>query len=177
MEAVIYGLVAEFAESNQILEAAGLAREAGYKRMDAYTPFPVHGLAEAIGFKDIWVPWIIFASGLAGACIGFGLQAYTTVVDNPWIVGGRPLLSWPSYVPVTFETTVLLAAFGAVFGMFALNGLPRPYHSIFNAPNFERATRDRFFLCIEADDPKFDATETRRFLEGLGAENVAEVEE
>ncbi len=172
----LYGLVAEFESEEAILSAANRVREEGYRRMDAYTPFPVHGLAEALGMHDIWVPWIVFFAGIGGALAGFGLQYYTQVIDYPWNVGGRPLLSWPMFIPITFEMTILLASFGAVIGMFALNGLPRPYHSIFNAPRFELASQDRFFLCIEATDPKFDREETKRFLGNLGAHAVSEVE-
>lgn len=171
----IYGLMAEYKDANVLLDAANRAREAGYKNMEAYTPLPVHGLAEAIGFDDAKVPWTIFVCGLAGAAIGFGFQAYLSAVAYPLNVGGRPLVSWPSFIPVTFECTILLAAFGAVFGMLAFNGLPRPHHPVFNAPRFELASQDRFFLCIEAEDPKFDAEETGRFLKDTGANLVSEV--
>lgn len=172
----LYGLVAEFDDPDAVVSAASAAFDAGYRRMDAYSPFPVHGLADAIGFRDNRVPWMIFFCGLAGASGGLLLQWFTSAVDYPWNVGGKPFFSWPAFIPVTFECTILLAAFGAVFGMLAMNGLPRPYHSIFNAPRFERASQDRFFLCIEADDPRFDVTETARFLRGLAPLNVAEVE-
>lgn len=171
----LYGLVAEFENETDILTAARRVREAGYRRMDAYTPFPVHGLAHAIGFSDWLLPWIIFFGGVTGALAGAALQTWTLAYDYPWNVGGRPLISWPQFIPITFELTILLAAFGAVFGMLALNGLPRPYHSIFNAPGFERASQDRFFLCIESWDPRFDREETARFLESLGPVAVSEV--
>ncbi|HXG25054.1 MAG TPA: DUF3341 domain-containing protein [Chthonomonadales bacterium] len=176
MASNIYGLIAEFSDGDQLLRAAHRARQEGYRCMDAYTPLPVHGLAEAIGFNDARVPWTIFICGVLGALIGYGLQYYTSVIDYPMNVGGRPHYSWPAWVPVTFECAVLLAAFGAVFGMLAFNGLPRPHHPIFNARHFERASEDRFFLCIEADDPQFDPVETRRFLESLGPDSVSEVE-
>jgi Protein of unknown function (DUF3341). len=172
----LYGLVAEFEEPEDILAAAEKAYDAGYRKMDAYSPYPVHGLADAIRFKDNRVPWMIFFCGLSGAAGGLLLQYFTSSIDYPWNVGGKPFFSWPAFIPVTFEITILLSAFGAVFGMLAMNGLPRPYHSIFNAPRFERASQDRFFLCIEADDPRFDIVETARFLRGFNALNVAEVE-
>jgi hypothetical protein len=171
----LYGIAAEYEDAEQILTAANKAREAGYKRMDAYSPFPVHGLADAVGFKDNRLPWLIFFMGVAGTCVGIGLEYYTSVVDYPMNIGGRPLMSWPSFIPVAYECTILLAAFGAVFGMLGLNGLPQPYHSIFNAENFDRASQDRFFLCIEATDPKFDVENTRAFLEGTNPLNVSEV--
>lgn len=175
-ESPVYGLVAEFETHEELLHAARRARSAGYRRMDAFSPFPVHGLVEALGFQDNRVPWIIFWSGVAGGIGGFLLQCWVSMVAYPHNVGGRPLLSWPQFVPVTFECTVLLAAFGAVIGMLALNGLPKPYHPIFNAPNFDRASQDSFFLCIEAADPQFDRVETARFLDSLRPKAVSEVE-
>lgn len=172
----LYGIVAEFKDEDHILTAANQAREAGYRRLDAYTPLPVHGLAEAIGFHDWVLPWLIFLGGVAGAVGGFGLQVYVSAIDYPLNVGNRPLISWPSFIPVTFECTILLASFAAVFGMIILNGLPRPHHPIFNAPNFERASQDSFFLCIEATDPRFDPVKTTDFLQGLGAHTVSAVE-
>jgi len=171
----LYGLVAEFENETVLLAAARRVRQEGYRRMDAYKPFPVHGLAHAIGFSDWLLPWIIFFGGVTGALAGVALQVWTMAYDYPWNVGGRPLISWPQFIPITFELTILLAAFGAVFGMLALNGLPRPHHSIFNTPNFERATQDRFFLCVEAWDPRFDREETARFLQSLGPVAVSEV--
>ena len=172
----IYGLVAEFKDQELLLAAANKTREAGYKRMDAYSPFPVHGLAEAIGFHDIWVPWTIFICGVLGCIGGYALQYWVNVVDYPLNIGGRPFHSWPSFMPVTFECTILLAAFGAVFGMMAFNGLPRPHHPIFNTPRFELASQDRFFLCIEADDPSFELEKTRMFMDTLEATVISEVE-
>jgi hypothetical protein len=177
MSVPLHGIIAEFESAEDLLHAAQRARQAGYTRMDAYSPFPVHGLSEAIGFEDHKVPWVVFLAGVVGAIAGFSLQYYISVVDYPINVGGRPHLSWPSFIPVTFETTVLFAAFGAFIGMLALNGLPQPYHPVFNAPRFERASQDRFFLCIEASDPQFDRVKTRHFLENLGARLVSEVEE
>jgi hypothetical protein len=172
----LYGLMAEFDDPDVILDAATKARDAGYKKMEAYTPFPVHGLHEAVGFRDNRVPWLIFICGLLGAAAGYGLQWWTSTVDYPMNVGGRPYHSWPSFIPITFETTVLFAALGAVIGMLALNGLPLPYHPVFNAPGFDRASQDRFFLCIEAADPKFEAKETERFLTSLNPIRVSAVE-
>jgi hypothetical protein len=177
MSVPLHGIIAEYETPEELLRAAKRAREAGYTHMDAYSPFPVHGLAEAIGFEDHKVPWVTFFAGVIGAIAGFSLQYYISVVDYPLNVGGRPFLSWPAFIPVTFETTVLFAAFGAFIGMLALNGLPQPYHPVFNAPRFERASQDRFFLCIEASDPLFDRANTRHFLEGTGARMVSEVEE
>lgn len=177
MSVPLHGIIAEFENAEELLHAAKRAREAGYTQMDAYSPFPVHGLSEAIGFEDHKVPWVVFISGVIGAIAGFALQYYVSVIDYPLNVGGRPFLSWPSFIPVTFETTVLFAAFGAFIGMLALNGLPQPYHPVFNAPRFERASQDRFFLCIEAKDPLFDRVKTRHFLESVGARLVSEVEE
>ncbi len=147
----------------------------GYRRIDAYTPFPIEGLAEAIGFHYNRLPLLVLIGGLAGAAGGFGLQYWVAAITYPINVGGRPFNSWPSFIPVTFEMTILLAALTAVLGLLALNGLPMPYHPVFNVPRFALATRDRFFLCIEATDPRFDREGTRRFLEGLGPREVSEV--
>lgn len=171
-----YGLVAEFDTPEALVEAALSARSAGYTRMDAYTPFPVHGLAEALKFDDPRVPWVVFLGGVAGAIAGLGLQVYTSVIDYPQNVGGRPFLSLPAFFPVTFECTVLFAAFGAVFGMLAMNGLPQPYHPIFNAPGIERASQDGFFLCIEASDPAFDHVGAADFLRSVGAVGISAVD-
>jgi hypothetical protein len=162
-----YGMIAEFEEAEDLIKAAGAAKEAGFKRMEGYSPFPVHGLSEAIGFRDNRVPWIVFISGLAGGCLGYLMQFWISVVDLPLNVGGRPMNSAPSFVPVTFECTILFAVLAAFGCVLALNLLPQPYHPIFNAAGFERASQDRFFLCIESDDPLFDNEGTREFLEGL----------
>jgi Alternative complex III, ActD subunit len=170
-----YGLMASFEEPEQLLAAANRAREEGYRNMDAYTPMPVDGLADAIGFRSSAVPRIVLLFGALGAAGGFGLMWWMTVIAYPHIVDGRPLNSWPAYIPITFECMVLLASLSAVIGMLALNGLPQPYHPVFNVPRFERASRDRFFLCIEASDPKFDAKATRAFLEDLRPQAVEDV--
>jgi hypothetical protein len=170
-----YGLMAEFEDHEQVLEAARRAYEQGYRRMDAYTPFPVEGLAEALGRPRTVVPLVVLIGGICGGLGGYFMEWYAMAVDYPINVGGRPFNSWPAYVPITFELTVLGAAISAIIGMLALNRLPEPHHPVFNAPHFERASSDRFFLCIEADDAKFDVVATRRFLEGLEAESVQEV--
>jgi hypothetical protein len=172
----MYGLMAEFDTPEPLLAAAQRARDAGYRDMDAYTPMPVEGLSEAIGFRTSWVQRLVFVAGILGATGGFTLCYWMTVVAYPHIVAGRPLNSWPAYVPITFECMVLVACLTAVVGMLALNGLPQPYHPVFNVPQFARASRDRFFLCIESTDPKFDAGQTRVFLEQLQPREVMEVE-
>jgi hypothetical protein len=171
----IYGLMAEFDSPEDLLEAAQHAHAEGYRRMDAYTPFPVAGLAEAIGFHRTRLPLVVLLGGVAGGLGGYLLQYYTAVIEYPLNIGGRPLHSWPAFIPVTFEMTVLIAALAAVLGMLALNGLPMPYHPVFNVPRFEMASRDLFFLCIEATDPRFNAERTRRFLESLKPRQVHEV--
>jgi hypothetical protein len=167
--------MAEFDNSEALLGAARRTYEEGYRKMDAYTPYPIEGLAEAIGFHRSRIPALVLASGIIGGLAGFSLQYWINVISYPLNVGGRPLNSWPSFIPVTFELTILCAAFAAVFGMLTLNRLPMLYHPVFNAPRFELATRDRFFLCIEAEDPRFDRQRTRSFLEGLSP-RVSEVE-
>lgn len=195
VQSTLYGVMAEFSDADTIVDAALKTRAAGYRIVDAYTPFPVHGLAEALEFYDKKVPWMIFIAGCLGACAGYSLQLFTStpllepilrqkfITDvvlrqfpYPMNIGGRPYHSWPSFIPVTFELTILFAAGTAFLGMLILNGLPRPYDSVFNAPNFERASLDKFFLCIESRDPKFDAESTAQFLRGLGADAVSEVE-
>ncbi len=175
MKPPIFGLVAEFGEVKQLVAAAHRAREAGYRRMDAFTPFPVAELPEALGARRSRLPFIVLIGGLIGAAAGYFMQYYASVVSYPLNVGGRPLHSWPSFVPVTFEMTILVAALSAVLGMFALNGLPQPYHPLFNVPQFALASRDRFFLSIEASDPQFDRVATRVFLESLKPAGVYEV--
>jgi hypothetical protein len=171
----IHGVMAEFERPEPLLEAARHAREAGYRHMDAYSPMPIEGLAEAIGFRRTMIERFVLVAGVLGATGGFSLCWWMTVVAYPHIVAGRPLNSWPAYVAITFESMVLIACLTAVIGMLALNGLPQPYHPVFNVPAFERASRDRFFLCIEASDPKFDLVATREFLNSLGAVEVADV--
>lgn len=171
----IYGLMAEFEQPEELLAAARRAYAAGYRRMDAYSPFPVAGLAEAIGFQRTRLPLVVLIGGIIGCLGGFFLQYYAAVLDYPLNVGGRPLNSWPSFVPVMFEMTILIAALATVLGMLALNGLPMPYHPVFHVSRFVLATRDHFFLCIEAVDPQFEPQQTRQFLATLGAREVTEV--
>lgn len=171
----LYGLVAEFETPTALVQAARSAREAGYAKMDAYSPFPIEELSEALGFRRTKMPMLILIGGIVGALSGFALQYYCAVISYPINVAGRPLNSWPSWIPVTFEVTILIASLTAVFGLLALCGLPMPYHPLFHVPRFSRATRDSFFLCIEAADPRFDRTATNEFLSGLGAREVSEV--
>ena len=175
--APLYGLMAEFEQPEQLLEATRRAYEAGYRKMDAYSPFPVEGLAEALGRKHTAIPFLVLAGGILGGMGGYFMQWYATTIHYPLNVGGRPLHSWPAYIPITFELTVLTAAAFALVGMLSLNRLPQPHHSVFNAPGFWRASQDRFFLAVEVVDPLFDVARTRAFLEGLHAIKVMEVEE
>jgi len=172
----LYGLMAEFESPAELLGAAERAYEEGYRRMDAYTPFPVHGLAEALGFRRTRLPLLVLCGGIAGCIGGYFLQYWIAAIDYPLNIGGRPLNSWPAFIPVTFELTILVAALAAVLGMLALNGLPMPYHPVFNVPAFELASRNRFFLCIESSDAKFEPDETRHFLQSLKAQVVFDVE-
>ncbi len=172
----IYGLMAEFDDPDLLVRAAQRTYLEGYRRIDAFTPYPVHGLAEAIGFRKTYLPLFVLLGGLGGGFTGFFMQWYASVISYPLNIGGRPLNSWPAFIPATFELTIIGAAFTAVFGMLALNGLPLPYHPVFNVPNFQLASRDRFFLLVQANDPQFNLAETRRFLQTLGARDVAEVE-
>lgn len=172
----IYGLMAEYDEPNALVTAARKAYQEGYRQMDAYSPFPIEELSEAIGFHHTKLPLLVFLGGLAGFLGGYFLQYWISVIDYPVNVGGKPYHSWPNFIPVTFETTVLLAALTAVLGMLALNGLPQPYHPVFNVPRFALASRDRFFLVIESRDPKFDHDKTWRFLDTLDPRGVSEVD-
>ena len=172
----IYGLMGEFDSPETLLAAARRAFAEGFRKMDAYSPFPVDGLAEALGFRRTRVPLVVLIGGIIGCLGGFFLQYWVSVIDYPINVAGRPLNSWPSFIPVTFELTILLAALSAFFAVLALNGLPMPYHPVFNVDRFELASRSRFFLCIEAADPRFDGEGTHKFLESAGAVGVYEVE-
>lgn len=172
----LHGLIAEFDTAEALVAAARRAYADGYRKMDGYSPFPIEELWEAIGHHHSRLPWIVLGGGITGLIAGYGLQYWVAVIAYPLNVGGRPLNSWVSFIPVTFETTVLLSALAAVVGMIALNGLPRPHHPVFNAPRFERASRDGYFLCIEADDPRFERQGTETFLRTLDATEVSEVE-
>lgn len=163
----LYGLMAEFATADDILQATRRAWEAGYRDMDAYTPYCVDGLAASLGMKRSRIPSVVFCGGLVGAAAGFFMQYYSMSVDYPLNVGGRPYNSWPAFIPIAFEVLVLVASLSAVIAMLALNGLPRPHHPVFNVPAFARASQDRFFLCIEAADAKFDRETTAQFLLAL----------
>jgi hypothetical protein len=171
----LYGLLAEYKSPESLIEAAGRAYAQGYRRMDAFSPFPVEGLAEAIGFHRNRLPLIVLIGGLLGGGGAFFMMWFSAVLNYPLNVGGKPLLSWPAFVPVTFELTILAASFATVFGMLGLNGLPMPHHPLFFVPDFTRASRSRFFLCIQADDPMFDPVETRTFLEGLEPRRILDV--
>ena len=175
-EKKIYGIMAEFKDEVELLKASRTAFEQGYRMLDAYSPFPVHGLAEAVGHRPGKLPRLVLTGGIIGGLVGFGMQYYASVISNPFNIGGRPLNSWPSFIPITFELTILFAAFAAVFGMFALNGLPMPYHPVFNVEKFASASRDGFFMVIENKDPKFDIEDTSNFLKGLKPVEVNEVE-
>jgi hypothetical protein len=171
-----YALVGEFDTPEQLMKAAEDARHTGFSQMDAYSPFPIHGLSEAIGFRDTKVPWTVFIFGLIGLLTGYTLQWYTSVIDYPMNVGGKPLNSIPAFIPVSYECTILFAAFSAAIGMFIYNKLPQPYHPIFNTRGFERASQDRFFLAVEVNDPKFDSKEVEKVMRRNGALEVSECE-
>jgi hypothetical protein len=172
----IYGLMAEFDNPTALVEAANRARLDGYRNMDAYSPIPIHELSEALGLRRTRLPRLVLLGGILGGLAGFGLEVWTQAIAYPMNVGGRPYISWPQFIPVTFETTVAGSAFTAFFAMWALNKLPMPYHPVFNVPAFARASTDRFFLCIEATDPRFDRMATRKFLESLHPVGVSDVE-
>src|SRR5262245_37404754 len=171
----LYGLIAEFDEPTALVAATQRAHDEGYRRMDAYSPIPIEELNEALGFHHTKLPALVLTGGILGGLAGYGLEYWSSVLAYPMNIGGRPFHSWPSFIPVAFETTILGAALFAVLGMLALNGLPMPYHPVFNAPRFALASRNRFFLCIEARDKKFDREATQEFLESLEPRGVSEV--
>lgn len=174
----IYGILGEFSTPRGLISAAKQAREAGYTSIDAYTPFPVEGLNEALGLKRTLVPLVTLIGGLLGGLGGFGFEYWVSVISYPENIGGRSLNSWPAFIPVTFELTVLGASLAAVLGMLAMNKLPQPHHPLFNVDRFQKhASVDRFYLCIQSDDPKFALADTARFLQGAKAESVSEVQD
>lgn len=177
MDKQLYGLLAEFDTTTEIVVAAEKLRDAGYTKTDAFSPFPIHEMDEALGIKRTILPYLVFGGGIAGLLLGLGLQIYTHVIEYPIIVGGRPHLSLPAFIPPAYELTILLAAFTAVFGMLFLNGLPKPYHPVFNVPRFNLATREKFFLLVQTEDPKFDYEETKEFMESLNPQEVFDVDE
>jgi Protein of unknown function (DUF3341) len=172
---LLHGIVAEFSTTDDVLRAAEKIRDAGYTRTDGYTPVPVHGLPEALGLRKSRLAALVLCGGTAGLFAGFALQYWVSVFAYPHMVSGKPFFSWPSFVPVMFECTILGAALSAVIGMLVLNGLPQPYHPLFGAAGFDRATTDKYFLCIESTDPQFDREKTAAFMKGLGADKVTEV--
>jgi hypothetical protein len=176
MSAPVYGLMAEFSDPNELVGAARETHAAGYRAFDCYTPFPIEELAEAMGRHHSNLPLLVLIGGILGGLGGYLLCYWTSVIDYPLIVGGRPFNSVPSFIPVTFECTILGAALTAVLGMLGLNGLPMPYHPVFHVPRFALASRDRFFLCIESSDPRFDIDETWGFLSRMQPRQVSQVE-
>src|SRR5215510_14589379 len=177
MKENLYGLLAEFNTPSELVNAARRSREAGYTKTDGFSPFPIHEMDEALGVKRSILSFLIFGGGLIGATLGLGMQIYLLAVEYPLNVGGRPYISLPSFIPITFECTVLLAAFTAVFGMLFLNGLPMPYHPVFNVPRFALASRDKFFLVIETSDPNFNYDDTAKFMQELHPQEVYDVDE
>jgi len=172
----LYGLLAEFERPEELLAATQRAYEAGYRDMGAYTPIPIDGLAESLGEVPSRLPWLTLLGGIIGGVSGYLMQYYACVISYTLNVGGRPHNSWPAFMPIVFELTVLGAALFSVFGMLALNGLPTPYHPLFNVPEFKLASRNRFFLSIKRRDPKFDIVATRKFLDELHPHGVHEVQ-
>jgi hypothetical protein len=170
-----YGLMAEFDSAQELVAAAHKTHAAGYKKIDAYSPFPIEGLAEAIGFHKNSVALVVLIGGLVGMISAYSLQYWVAVITYPTNVGGRPFHSWPSFIIVTFELTILFGGLSSVIGMLALNGLPMPYHPVFNVPEFAKASENKFFLVVFSSDPNYDAARTRLFLSGLAPRMVAEV--
>jgi hypothetical protein len=168
----IYGLLVEFLTAQEILAATRHARAAGYRVMDAYTPYPVEGLAAELGMCSTRIPFVVLMGGLAGAGVGFLMQYYSMAIDYTFNSGGRPYNSWPVFIPITFELLILVGAFAAFLGMMLLNGLPHLHHPLFNVPQFERSSQDRYFLCIEAADPQFDRHSTAEFLATLNPQGA-----
>jgi hypothetical protein len=175
--APLHGLLAEFDTAQELLDAAGKVAAAGYTKTDAFSPFPIHGLAEVLGFRDRRISLLVLLGGIAGALFGYGLEYWTQAIAYPMNIGGRPYFAWVSFIPPAFETTILFGAFTAGLSMLALNGLPQPYHPVFNAPRFGLASQNKFFLVIEAVDPRFDRAQTEAFLAGLHPREVVAIDE
>jgi hypothetical protein len=171
----VYGIMAEFDSAQALIDAAKRTHQAGYQKIDAYSPFPIEGLAEEIGFHHNLVPLVVLIGGIVGGLSGYLMQYWISVIDYPLNIGGKPTNSWPAFIVITFEMTILFAALSAVLGMLALNGLPMPYHPVFNVPRFAFASRDRFFLIVFSSDPKYDLAGTRKFMEGLAPRSISEV--
>ncbi len=172
-----YGLLAEFDTPTELIAAAKAAYGSGWRRLDCYTPYPVEEAAEAIGFHSNRVSLVCLIGGLMGLAAMFGLETWASVLAYPLNIGGRPLYSWPAFIVPAYEWTILFAGLSAAFGMLAMNGLPAMYHPLFNSPSFRNgATTDKFFLCLEANDPKFSLSETKKYLENFGPLSVVEVD-
>jgi hypothetical protein len=171
----IYGLMAEFETPTELVEATRAAYAAGYRKMDAYSPYPIEEASEALGFHKSRVPLVVLIGGILGGSSGFALQYWINVISYPLNIGGKPWNSWPAFIVPTFEMTILFAGLFGVFGMFALNGLPMPYHPVFNVDRFSAVTRDRFFLCLEAADPHFDLVNTQEFMMKMKPLSISEV--
>jgi hypothetical protein len=171
----IYGMMAEFDSAQALMDAAKRTHKAGYQKLDAYSPFPIEGLAEEIGFRHNLVPLVVLIGGIIGGTTGYLMQYWMSVIDYPLNIGGKPYHSWPSFIIITFEMTILFAGISAVLGQLALNGLPMPYHPVFNVPRFAMASKDRFFLIVFASDPKYDPATVRTLFESMAARSISEV--